>query len=300
MNQSGDGAADGAEPSTEPASAKPAAKPAVDTHSTEDAHPQDAEDASNRIAVAMRARVQAQRTRNEAEAAARQLMAQVEQERAQLEESRRSITTQLRERPIDALRALGIDPREFFERAVEDPQQLDPVRQVEAKIAAELKQLREQNETLRQSFEQRQQEEQQRAIRSQQEQARQQFVSDAFDGESFPTLKALYSDDPDKLTQEAIGVIREYQARGGDASELSNKEIAEFLEGREYKRYSAIKSRLELAGSETTQSAGGNVSLTNKSTSAKNTRSRKAVSELSAEEARAEAVRLFGEGMSGR
>lgn len=277
----------------EPA-AKPAAKPiaealeapakaeAAEAKPAEEPKPVD----ENRVAVVMRARVQAQKVRDEAAAQAAARRAELDAREAKLKERESAVVTRLREKPIEALRELGLDPREFFERAVEDPKQLTPEASIKAEVDALKRQLADREQREREYAEQAKV----RSFETEMMTAKRQFVTEAL-VDKHPHLTAVYGDRPGALAEEALRIAKEYTSRTGEYA--SNEELATYLEQVEAERYNSLRSRLERAGSVATQPAGGNVSLTSKDTSTKTVRNKKAVSELSADEARAVAVRVL-------
>lgn len=264
-----------------------------DSESTTEAPKPETEE--NRIAVVMRARRQAQKVREDAETRAQAMLREVEERQRQLEVRERSVVSKLREKPIDALRELGLDPREFFERAVEDPKQLDPVSQLKAELEALRAEQRQALESIAQR-ERQQREAQEQARQAQADAAAvQNFIKESLT-DKFPALVAAYSEDPDSLAEEGIKVLKLYAKNGGDPTELTNQEIASYLEERERKRYSSIRSRLEQVDSEAAQPAGGNVTITQKDAAQKRSRPKKTVSEMTVEERRQEAIRVMSEG----
>ncbi len=275
------------EPAEKPAPSAPAKKVELAAAVEAEATPPEEE---NRIAVVMRAKKQAQRVREEAESKANAMLADLEARTKRLDERERAFVGRLREKPIDALREAGIDPREFFERAVDDPKQLDPVAQLKHEmntIRAELKAERDRaDQSARQAAERQRGE----GLNN----AKRQFVNETLSSEGkFPTLQAFFSDNPERLASEALAVVNEYAKRGGDPNDISNNDIAEFLEKREAERYTSIRNRLERVG-ETAQSASG-ISLTSKDVSSKASRSKKTEAELSPEDGRNEALKLLEE-----
>jgi len=246
----------------------------------------------NRIAVLMRARKQAQLVRESAESEAQARLKELQAKESELASREKAFATKLREKPLESLRELGLDPREFFERAIEDPKQLEPTTELQMQLQA----LNAKYEALQESLKQRDQENVERSRTAAQEQGKRVFVGEVFAAkDKFAHLNAVYEDRPQALAEEAVSVIREYVRRGGDPAEITNSEIAEWLEQQERERYNSIKSRLERAGSEATEPAGGNVSLTQKDASTKKSQRKKAVSEMTAEEARVEALRALEE-----
>ena len=122
-----------------------------------------------------------------------------------------------------------------------------------------------------------------------------QFLSDAL-SEKYTYLNAFYKDSPHDLAQKAIAVVKEYNAKGGDSSELTNEEIAQYLEEQERSRYAKLKELLEQEGSKPARAASGSASITQKDVSQKRTRSKKTVDEMSDEERRSEAIAALGAG----
>lgn len=249
----------------------------------------------NRIAVVMRARRQAQKIRESAETAAQEQLRQVQEQVRQLEERQRSAVSKLREKPIDALKELGLDPREFFERAVEDPKRLDPMEMLRQELVSIKTELADRDKREREREEQarKQHEESQRS--GAQQAAVNQFLSDAL-SEKYTYLNAFYKNSPHDLAQKAIAVVKEYNAKGGDSSELTNEEIAQYLEEQERNRYMQLKELLEQEGSKPARAATGSASITQKDVSQKRTRSKKTVDEMSDEERRSEAIAALGAG----
>lgn len=251
----------------------------------------------SKIAAVMRARRQAQRVREDAETQAQARLREVEEREAKLVAREKGIIEELRSKPIEALRKLGIDTRDFFEKAVKDPEELDPAAQLKAEIEGLKQQQRELAETLKQEREQARQASREEVA----QQVRAQFVRETFDGDKYPTVKAFYEDRPGALVSRAESLVRECARRGLDPAELQNSEIAAFLESELQEEYNTIKSRLERVGSAAaSQPADRETSLTTKLTNQRTGRRKKTLDEMSESERRAEALRVLEDEMEGR
>lgn len=245
----------------------------------------------NKLAVVLRAKKQAQRIREESTAQAEARQRELDERQRKLEERERSIVGKLREKPVDALRELGIDPRDFFERAVEDPKQLDPMAQLKADIQAMRQELQRRDER----DAQRERQAQEQARTGGLEAAKREFVSGVFgSAEKYPVLNAMYAGQAGKLANEALALVKEFTERGGDPNDVTDHDIAAFLEKRERDSYISNRDKLEqvLSGGSAPAAA---VSLTNKDSSAKVARTKKTAKELDGEEGREAALRLLEE-----
>lgn len=245
---------------------------------------------ANRIAVYMRSKAKATKLREEAERAAAQRLQQVEAKEREIEDKYEAIRL-LRDKPLDGLKKLGIDPRQFFEKAIEEPEKLDP----NNLLKSELEELRAEHKKLVDSIKQEREEAERRATESKMEAVRRQFVNETLNG-NHPALKAFFGNNPRGLVTRAEALLRECADRGLDPADISNSEIAEYLEQEAREHYNSLKRQFEQFGAEPTQAVDGNVTLSGKATAPKLSRSKKTLAEMSEDERRAEALRALEQG----
>jgi hypothetical protein len=291
---SGDGGPDGNVPVPETPKGGPGVQKAASVVVDEPAAEPGTEPAAetNRIAAVLRAKKQAQQVRDKAQAEYEAKLRELEQRDQALREREQKWSRTLREKPIDGLRELGIEPREFFEKAVADPKELDPVTQ----LRHEFQQERQARMRLEQQLAERDKHAEERQRQGALQAEKQRFVSTVFSaGDKFPALQAFYEDSPGDLAEDALRVVNDFVSRGGDPSDITNDDIAEYLEQQKNQYFSLIRSRLERVGSQADQPADGVVSISNAQVARKASRPKKTVEEMSTEEAREEALKLLEE-----
>lgn len=276
------------EAKTEPAAAEAEAKP---EEKGEEAPP-----AENKIAAVMRAKRQAQQIRDEASSEAARRAQELEHKERLLAEREAKVKEKLRSSPLEALRELGIDPREFLENAIKDPEKLEPI----AEVKRELDEVKRQNQELMQFIRREREEVARRSEEAQRESVRQQFVRETVGSDKYKALKAFYGSNPTGLVTRAEALIHECINRGMDPNDIQNSEIAEFLEQEAREHYNSLRRQLEQIDEEASRPDSGNVSLTAKTASQKLSRRKKSVAEMTEDEARAEALRIMEAEFAGR
>lgn len=150
--------------------------------------------------------------------------------------------------PMGFLRKLGLDPRQFFSKALEKPQELDPVQSVERKLAAKYEDL---EKLVRGDIESRQEREKQAEADREAQRVNQistQFIDHVKENASkFPTVSVLYEDDYSALVAKADRVGIEYHADTG--KHASWDDILEFIEFKESERVAKVTNPKEQSGS---------------------------------------------------
>lgn len=246
----------------------------------------------NRIAAVMRAKRKAQRIREEAESAAEARAKQLLDRERQIEAREKSVSEKLRTSPLEALKELGIDPRDFLEKAISEPDKLDPYNSLKAEVDELKKANRDLVNALKEERENEQKAREHQVAEAQRHTVRQQFLNEAL-VDNNRALKAFYGNNPRALVGRAERLIQECIERGLDPNDIQNSEVIDYLEQEAKAHYTSIKRQLELVDEEAAQPASGNVSLNARSTSQKVARRKKTVDEMSPEEREAEARRIL-------
>lgn len=141
----------------------------------------------------------------------------------------------LKTSPLTALQELGINLDEFTQAALEEgtPQ---------AKMMAELRSMKEQLESLRKEREQLEERERQQATTRERQKQEAEFCAMITQTE-YPSLYEWFEDDPPALVREAYRTIEEFVQKGGDADELSDDDVAWFLEQKYAKKLTKFKGK---------------------------------------------------------
>lgn len=141
----------------------------------------------------------------------------------------------LRTSPLTALQELGVDINEFTEAALEEgtPQ---------SKMMAQMRAMQERLEAFEKQREEieRKQSEQQRQMAVRQQEA--EFCAIITEDE-YPSLHEMFADDVPALLREAKHVAREFLEKGGDPDDVSDEDIAWYLEQKYARKVSKFKGK---------------------------------------------------------
>lgn len=198
-----------------------------------------------RVAVVMRAKREAARIREDADAYRREnapKIAQYESELATLRAQAEHIAL-LDKDPIAAFQKLGRNPRDIFAKALEDPSKMDPL----AIVRSELEGIKAQRAADLQAAEDNKKTAEAADYSRRVQQAERAFIGVVADGEKdkYPTLNAVYEDDPRALIRKADAVADQFFAKTGEKATYA--EICEYLEELEVQKYSRVTSRARVA-----------------------------------------------------
>jgi len=202
--------------------------------------------AAEPLSVKARVKEQAQRLREEARKErdeVAQLRAQVEHDRAQLRaqaEQQSAMERLYRENPEKWLEESKLDLDRVVRARLESRTPDARITALEERLKNEIEQVTNWRKQL-----------EGQAAEWNKQQSESAFTSLALNAEKFPFMSALYEDRPQDLVETAYKV-QAHLAKGG--REVSQEDIAEFLENQESARYSKVKGRQELGGQSGKQS----------------------------------------------
>lgn len=193
----------------------------------------------------MRAKREAARIREDADAYRREnapKLAQYESELATLRAQAEHIAL-LDKDPIAAFQKLGRNPRDIFAKALEDPSKMDPL----AIVRSELDGLKAQRAADIKAAEDNKKAAEAADYGRRVQQAERAFIDVVAQGieDKYPTLNAVYEDDPRALINKANIVADQFFAKTGEKATYA--EICEYLEELEVQKYSRVASRAKVA-----------------------------------------------------
>lgn len=141
----------------------------------------------------------------------------------------------LRTSPLTALQELGVDINEFTEAALEEgtPQ---------AKMMAQMRAMQQRLEAFekqREELERKQAEQQQQMAIRQQEAEFCAIITE----DEYPSLHEFFADDVPALLREAKHVAQEFLAKGGDPDDVSDEDIAWYLEQKYARKVAKFKGK---------------------------------------------------------
>lgn len=201
------------------------------------------EEVPEKVSAIIRAREKAQRIRREAEAQRLEL----QRERDRLETRRRELERFERaaqaKSPAEALRAMGLEPRQVLEDTA-----------LEGTPEHELRQMRARLEAQERQWEEYQRSQQQAAQRAAVADAETQFTKIAADEERFPFLAARAQLHPALVMRQAYALQEAYHAKTGQIPTLEM--IADGLDHLERESYRAIHERETRRGTSSSRDSG--------------------------------------------
>ena len=143
--------------------------------------------------------------------------------------------SKLKSSPLTALQELGINLDEFTQAALEEgtPQ---------SKMMAEMRAMKEQLDALHKQRQELEEREKKTAEVRERQRQEQEFCA-MITQDEYPSLYEWFEDDPPALVREAYRTVEEFLGKGGDPEDISDDDVAWFLEQKYSKKLGKFKGK---------------------------------------------------------